>query len=235
VAEVSGLVSMGVQGVMDTIGPGFERVSGHRLALTFNTSKMLLQTLRASAAPDVLVITREAIDGLMADGMVAAGSDVALAQSGVGIAVRWGAPKPDIATPDALKRAVLAARAIGYSDPAGGGASGVHFEKVLRELGIADAAKSKIKYPPVGTHTAQMLLTGEVDLAVQQIPELIFVQGIALVGPLPAALQLTTVFVGGVHAQAREPQAAQALLSFLRTPPAAEAFRTQGLEPASRD
>jgi molybdate transport system substrate-binding protein len=235
VAELRGLVTMAVQGVMTAISPAFEQASGHRLAPTFNTSKMLLQTLRAGAAPDVLVITREAIDGLIADGMVAAGSDVALARSGVGIAVRGGAPKPDIATPDALKRAVLAACAIGYSDPAGGGASGVHFEKVLRELGISDAVKSKIKYPPVGTHTAQMLLTGEVDLAVQQIPELIFVQGIDLVGPLPAALQLTTVFVGGVHAQAREPQAARALLSFLRTPPAPEAFRTQGLEPASRD
>ena len=180
----------------------------------------------------MLVITREAIDGLIADGIVARGSDVTLARSGVGIAVRRGTPKPDITTPEALKRAVLAARAIGYSDPAGGGASGVHFEKVLRELGIADAVKSKIKYPPVGTHTAQMLLTGEVDLAVQQIPELIFVQGIGLVGPLPATLQLTTIFVGGIHAQAGEPGAARALLSFLRSPQAAEAFRAQGLEPA---
>ena len=230
-AEISGLVSMGLQGVMDAIGPIFERTSGHRLALTFNTSKMLLQALHGGAAPDVLIITREGIDGLAAEGLIAPGSDVALARSSVGIAVGQGAPKPDIATPEALKRAVLAARAIGYSDPAGGGASGVHFEKVLRQLGIADVVKSKIKYPPVGTYTAEMLVTGEVDLAVQQISELNFVQGIELVGPLPAALQLTTVFVGGIHAKARQPDAARALLSFLRSPQAVDAFRAQGLEP----
>ena len=230
-AEISGLVSMGVQGVMDAIGPAFEQTSGHRLTLSFNTSKMLLQALRTGAAPDVLVITREGIDGLAAEGMVAPGSDVTFARSGVGVAVRLGAPKPDIATPEALERAVLTARAIGYSDPAGGGASGVHFEKVLRQLGIAEAVKPKIKYPPVGTYTAEMLLTGEVDLAVQQISELNFVRGIELVGPLPAALQLTTVFVGGIHAKARQPEAARVLLSFLRSPQAGEAFRAQGLEP----
>jgi molybdate transport system substrate-binding protein len=231
VAEITGFVTMAVQGVMSAVGPIFEQASGHKLALTFNTSKMLLQELRTGAEPDVLVITREAIDGLAADGTIARGSDVTLARSSVGIAVPQGAPKPDIATPDALKRAVLAARAIGYSDPAGGGASGVHFEKVLHQLGIADVAKPKIKYPPVGTYTAEMLLTGEVDLAVQQISELNFVQGIELVGPLPAALQLTTVFVGGIHARARQLKAARALLSFLRSPEAAQAFRAQGLEP----
>src|SRR5262245_7319266 len=192
---------------------------------------MLLQTLRAGAAPDALIITREGIDDLAADRMIAPGSDVTLARSGVGVAVRQGAPKPDVTTPEALKRAVLAARAIGYSDPAGGGASGVHFEKILHELGIAEAVKSKIKYPPVGTYTAEMLLIGAVDLAVQQISELNFVQGIELVGPLPAALQLTTVFAGGVHAQARQPEAARALLLFLCSPEAADAFRAQGLEP----
>ena len=168
---------------------------------------------------------------LIAEGMIAAGSDIALAGSSVGIAVREGAPKPDISTPEALKRAVLAARAISYSDPSGGGASGVHFEKVLHRLGIAEVVKPKTRYPPVGRYTAELLLTGEVDLAVQQFSELNFVKGIDLVGPLPAALALTTVFVGGIHAKARQPEAAQALLSFLRSPEAAEAFRAQGLEP----
>ena len=193
---------------------------------------MLLQSLRAGAAPDLLVITREGMDGLIADGLVAPNSNVTLARSGVGLAVRQDAPKPDIATPEALKRAVLSARAIGYSDPSGGGASGVHFEKVLHQLGIADVVKPKTRYPPVGTYTAELLVTGEVDLAVQQISELNFVKGIELVGPLPAALQLTTVFVGGIHARAREPEAAGALLALLRSPQGAEAFRAQGLEPA---
>jgi molybdate transport system substrate-binding protein len=222
---------MGVQGVMDAVIPRFEKTSGHRLAPTYNTSKMLLQGLRGGAAPDLVISSGEGIDGLMADGTVAPGSNVNLAKSVVGMAVCKGAPKPDISTPEGFKRAVLAARAIAYSEPAGGGASGVHFEKLIHQLGIADAVKPKSKHPPVGTHTADMLLTGEVDLAVQQVTELLYVQGIDLVGPLPDALQLVTIFAGGVHAKARQPDAAKAFLIFLRTREAAEAFRAAGLEP----
>jgi molybdate transport system substrate-binding protein len=230
-AEISGLMSMGVQGVMDTLRPAFEQGSGHTLSLTFNTSKVLLQDLRGGAAPDVLIVTREGMDGLIAESLIAPGSDVPLAGSSVGIAVRKGAPKPDISTPETFRHALLAARAISASDPAGGGASGVHFESLLHRLGIADAVKPKTRYPPVGRYTAELLLTGEADLAVQQLSELGFVKGIDLVGPLPAALGLTTVFAGGIHARARQPEAARALLLFLRSPDAAEAFRAQGLEP----
>ena len=222
---------MGVQGVMDAIGPTFEQASGHRLALTFNTSKVLLQRLREGAEPDAIVVTREGLDQLIAEGVIASGTDIALAGSGVGIAVRKGAPKPDISTPDALKRAVLAARAISYSDPSGGGASGVHFEQVLHRLGIAEAVKPKTRFPAVGRYTAELLLTGEAELAVQQFSELNFVKGIDLVGPLPHSLALTTVFAGGIHARAHQAEAAQALLSFLCSPEAVAAFRAQGLEP----
>ena len=230
-AEINGFVSMGVQGVMDALGPSFEQVSGQRLALAYNTSKMLSQQLRAGAETDVVISTRDGINGLIGDGLIMPGSGVSLANSLVGLAVLKGARKPDISTAEAFKRAVLAARAIGYSDPAGGGASGVHFEKLIHQLGIADAVKPKAKHPPVGTHTADMLLTGEVDLAVQQVAELIYVRGIDLVGPLPAELQHVTVFAGGIHAKAKQPDGAKALLAFLRTPQAAEAFRAQGMEP----
>ena len=231
-AEIKGFVSMGVQGVMDAIGPAFERGNPHTLALSFNTSKMLLQGLRGGATADVVISSREGLNGLIADGLVTAGSAVPLARSVVGVAVLKGAPKPDISTPEAFKRAVLAARAVAYSEPAGGGASGVHFEKLIHQLGIADAVKPKSKHPPVGTHTADMLVTGEVDLAVQQVTELMYVQGIDMVGPLPDELQLVTIFAGGVHAKARNPDAATALLAFLRTPAGAEAFKAAGLEPA---
>jgi molybdate transport system substrate-binding protein len=231
-AAVKGLVSMGVQGVIDTVGPRFEQMSGPRLAFTYNTSKMLLQQLRGGAETDMVLVTREGIDGLVAEGLVVPGSGVALAHSVVGIAVRKGAPRPDISTAEAFKRAVLAAPSIGYSEPAGGGASGVHFEKLLHQLGIADAVRPKSRHPPVGTHTADMLLTGEVDLAVQQVAELIYVQSIELVGPLPPELQLVTTFAGGVHTKAQHAEAARALLTYLRTAEAAEIFKAQGLEPA---
>ena len=230
-AEITGFVSMGVQGVMDAVRPPFERASAHTLALTFNTSKMLLQGLRGGAVPDLVISSSEGIDGLIAEGAVVPNSGVNLAKSVVGMAVCKGTPKPDISTPEGFKRAVLAARAIAYSEPAGGGASGVHFERLIHQLGIADAVKPKAKHPPVGTHTADMLLTGEVDLAVQQVTELLYVQGIDLIGPLPVELQLTTIFAGGVHAKAKRPGEARAFLAYLRTPAAAQAFRAQGLEP----
>jgi molybdate transport system substrate-binding protein len=230
-ADIQAFATMGVQGVIDALQPAFEQKSGQRLAPTFNTSKMLLQALRSGATPDAVVVTRDGIDGLIAEGIVARGSDVTLARSLVGLAVRKGAPKPDISTPAAFKEAVLAAKSIGYSEPAGGGASGVHFEKLIHHLGIADAVKPKSKHPPVGTHTADMLLTGEVDLAVQQVAELKYVQGIELLGPLPDELQFVTVFVGGVHSRAQNPEAAKALVAFLHSPDGAQAFRDQGMEP----
>jgi molybdate transport system substrate-binding protein len=228
---VKGFMSMAVQGVMDDLGPAFERASGTRVAVTFNTSKMLVQALQGGAEADIVVGTREGMESLAAAGLIVPGSGLPLAQSVIGIAVRKGAAKPDISTPEAFKRSILAARSIGYSEPAGGGASGVHFEKVLHHLGIADAVRPKSKHPPVGTHAADMLLTGEVDLAIQQVAELIYVPGIDLVGPFPDALQQVTVFVGAVHAKAQQPQAAKALLAFLRTPAGSEAFRAQRLEP----
>jgi len=230
-AELKTFATMGVQGVIDALQPAFEKASGQRLVPTFNTSKMLLQALRDGATPDAVVVTREGIDGLIGDGIVVPGSDVTLARSVVGLAVCKGAPKPDISTPEAFKQAVLAAASIGYSEPAGGGASGVHFEKLIHQLGIADVVKPKSKHPPVGTHTADMLLTGDVDLAVQQVAELKYVEGIELVGPLPEELQLVTVFVGGVHTKARNPRAAKALIAYLHSPDGAEAFRDQGMEP----
>jgi molybdate transport system substrate-binding protein len=228
---VKGLISMGVQGVMDALGPTFEQAIGSQLVPTYSTSKMLLQQLRAGTETDVVLVTREGIDGLVAERLVAPGSGVTLATSVVGMAVREGAAKPDISTPEAFKRTVLAARSIGYSEPAGGGASGVHFENLIHQLGIADAVRPKSRHPPVGTHAADMLVTGEVELAVQQVAELIYVPGIELIGPLPPELQLVTKFAGGVHVKARAPEAAKALLAYLRTPKAAEAFRAAGLEP----
>lgn len=228
---VKGLISMGVQGVIDAITPGFEREHALRLAATYNTSKMLLQQLRGGAETDVVLLTDRAIEGLIAEGVVAAGSNVTLATSVVGMAVRKGAPRPDISTPEAFARTVLAARSIGYSEPAGGGASGVHFEKLIHQLGFADAVKAKAKHPPVGTHAADMLITGEVELAVQQVAELLYVPGIDLVGPFPPELQLVTTFTGGVHAKAANAEAAEALLAYLLTPGAAAEFRRQGLDP----
>jgi molybdate transport system substrate-binding protein len=125
------------------------------------------------------------------------------------------------------------ARAIACSDPAGGGASGVHFCKLIERLGVADVVTPKLKLAPTGTFSADFLVRGEVDIAVQQISELMAVADADIVGPLPDDLQQTTAFVGGIHTQAKMPDVAAALLDFIRTPQAATVIRAKGMVPAS--
>ena len=125
----------------------------------------------------------------------------------------------------------LITRAIGYGAPAAGGAAGVHFAKVIERLGIVEEMKAKTKHPPAGGYTASMLVSGDVDLAVQQIPELIFVSGVELVGPLPSDLQATTVYAAGIPTSAKEPNVARALITFLRSPEAVTIIKAKGLDP----
>ena len=230
--EIHGFMAMGIKGVMDSIGPSFERATGYRLVLSFGTSKSLSKRLTEGEIADLVVATPSILESLIAAGLVVPGSVVPLVRSGIGIAVRKGAPKPDISTPEAFKHALLAARAIGHPDPAGGGASGVYFSKLIERLGIADAIKPKCRLAPTGTHSADLLVTGEVDLALQQIPELARVEGAELVGPLPDDLQEITVFAGAIHTKAMAPAAAQALLDYLRSPEAIATIKTQRMEPA---
>jgi molybdate transport system substrate-binding protein len=158
------------------------------------------------------------------------GFDSSLVRSSVGVAVRNGAPKPDISTADLLKSALLATHSVSYSDPAAGGPSGVHFAKVLERLGIVEQMKPKTKFPPAGGFTVQLLLKGEVDLAVQQFSELT-VPGVQIVGPLPGDLQSVTAYVAAIPVNAKEPAAAKALIDFLRSPGAIAVMKSKGLDP----
>jgi len=231
--EIKALTSMGVRGVVDALRPDFERTSGQTLELHYNTSQELNKRLQTGETADVVVGTRGMIDGLIAAGKIVPGSDMLLASSVVGIAVRKGAPRPDISTTEALVRTLRAASAIACSDPTGGGASGVHFCKLIERLGIADQITPKLKLAPTGTFSAQFLVNGEAEIAVQQISELMVIADADIVGPLPDDVQETTAFVGGIHPDARTPEAAKALLEFLRTPQAAAVIRAKGMVPAS--
>ena len=143
--------------------------------------------------------------------------------------MRKGAPKPDISTPEALKRTLLSAGAVAYSDPAGGGASGVHFTKVLEQLGIAEQIKAKAKLGQ-GVPNGEAVARGEADLAVQQIPELLPVAGTELVGPLPRELQAITTFSAASLAPSKNPKAVTALIEFLTSPEAAAVLKAAGFE-----
>jgi molybdate transport system substrate-binding protein len=178
------------------------------------------------------MIPQSGIGRLAKDGKVVSGTETVVARSGSGVAIRKGAPKPDISTPEALKRTLLAAKSISYSDPAGGGASGIHFAKVLDRLGIADEMKSKTIFPKSG-FPGQTVADGEAEIGVGTLQGLIAIAGIEIVGPLPGDLQDTLVFVAAIMASTKQTEAGKALIDFLRAPEAAMVIKAKGMEPAT--
>jgi molybdate transport system substrate-binding protein len=238
-AEIRVVSSGGFAAAFRTLAPAFERATGHTLVTGWGPS--MGQTVDAVPARlargepiDVLIMVGDALGPLVKLGTVIADSRADLAQSGIGVVVRAGAPRPDIGSSDALRRALLAAKSIAYSDSA----SGVYIEReMLPRLGIADQLAGRarmIPAEPVGAVVAR----GEAEIGFQQISELWPIRGIDLVGPLPPGLQRATLFSAGVLARSREPEAARALIRFLASPDAAQAIADSGMEPmgsAGRD
>jgi len=235
-AEIKVLSAFGMQSVLEDLGPKFERATGHKLALTFATGGATVKRVQGGEVFDVVITLRQGIETLVKDGKAPAGNVTALASAGISVAVRKGAPKPDISSPDALKRTLLAAKSISYVDPASGGASGIHFAKVLDRLGIANEMKSKTIFPNPQTpaEVGVLIANGEAEIGVHIIQELIPVAGIDIVGPLPGDLQNTIVFAAAVMASAKDAEAAKALVNSLRTPEAAAVIKAKGMEPATR-
>ena len=222
------LCTNGLKTVMLDLSPDFERTIGTKVVITWGSANGLLKELETGAGGDLAILTAEAIDGLIKEGKVVAGSRVDLARSGIGVAVRKGAHKPDIGTPDALKGALLAAKSVAHSRT---GMSGIYFPTVLARLGIADEMKSKIVTPDPGTPVGEVVARGEAEIGVQQISELLPVAGIEIVGPLPASLQKITTFSAGVLTAAKEPDAARALVKFVASA-SRPLLADKGLEPA---
>ena len=226
-AEIKVLSTMALRSVMEQMIPEFERASGHKVSIAYETSNLIANRIKNGESADLAILTPPLIDELAKLGRIAAGSNVALARSGVGIAVRAGAPKPDIGSAEALKRALLNAKSIAYTST---GQSGTYFAGLIERLGIAAEVKAKAKIPTGGS-TGELVAKNEAEMAVQQIPELMATPGIELVGPLPPELQYVTVFSAGVFAGAGQADAAQALLKFLSTPAAARVIKAKGMEP----
>jgi molybdate transport system substrate-binding protein len=218
---------------MEELAPQFERASGYKLAMTFASAASLAKRVAEGEDADVAIISAAAVGDLIKHGRMTEGSRVDIAKSGMGVAVRAGAPKPDIATAEAFKRALVNAKSIAASNPAGGGASGTHFAAVLERLGIADAVKPKLKYSGggLGGLAGTLVANREAELGVQQISELMAADGVDIVGPLPAELQNTTQFSAGVPVNAKAPEAGKALVAFLATPDARKVLEAKGLEP----
>ena len=229
--ELTVYSSIGMRSAAEQLFRKFEKENSCPLAVTWGTAPMLVARIEAGETADVLILSRAGIDALRKQGKIAAGSDVTLAGSGVAIAVKAGAPKPDVSTPEALKATLLKARSIAYSEPSAGGASGVYFAKLLERMGIAEQMKPKTKFPPAGGFSGELLLTGEAELAVQQKPELLHVAGIEIVGFLPGDLNVVTEFAAGIMAGSKNAEMGRALIQSLRSGEAAAVFRAKGLDP----
>ncbi|TAK42325.1 MAG: ABC transporter substrate-binding protein [Betaproteobacteria bacterium] len=184
--------------------------------------------VRAGEPFDVVVLAADAIDHLVAAGQVVAGSRTDLVRSGVAIAVRAGAPRPDIGSEEALRRAVLAARTLGCST----GPSGAALAKLFERWGIAGTVRDRVVLAPPGVPVGQLVASGEVELGFQQLSELMHLNGIDVLGPMPPGLEIVTTFSAGLCTASTQPEAARALLAYLRSPATVEAKRRHGMEPA---
>jgi molybdate transport system substrate-binding protein len=224
---ITGISSMATRAVLAALATAYETSSGRRVAIESVGGVDAAKRVEAGEPFDVVVLARDAIDRLLAGCKLVAGSQVDVARSGVAVAVRAGAPRPDIADEDAVRRAVLAARTIGAST----GPSGVQLGRLFERWEIAGQIRDRIVTPPPGVAVGTLVARGEVELGFQQLSELIHLEGIEVVGPLPAAIQIVTTFSAAVGARARQPDAARALLAFLASPAAADAKRREGMEP----
>lgn len=206
----------------------YEKAGKHRVATSFIGSIDIMKKMHAGVTTDLVILSSKALDELIKLGKVVPGSRVDLAKSGVGVAVRKGAARPDISSTEALKRTLLAAKSIGFSS----GPSGVYLIGLFQRMGIAEQLKPKVTQTPPGVMVGGLIERGEVELGFQQVSELMPFAGVDLFGTLPAEIQEITVFSGGVHTGAKQPAAAQDLLKFLTRPEGAPVIRKKGMEPA---
>jgi molybdate transport system substrate-binding protein len=220
------LSTLALRGVLVETEAEFRARTGLAIAARYKSTNAQLIAIADGATADVAIITRQAIDQLTAEGKIVPGSAKDVAQSGIGLAVRAGAPKPDISTVEALKQTILAAKSIAFSRL---GASGVHFAEVIERLGIADEIRRKAIISDA--YMGEVVARGEAELAVQQISELMPVAGIDIVGPLPGDLQKISLFAAAIFTAAKNPAGGAKLVSFLAQPELAPILARKGLSP----
>ena len=226
-AELKVLSTQATEDTYRELVPQFEKATGYTVTTIFTGTLDAQKRLAAGESYDMVIMAGPAIDAQIKAGKVASGSRVDLAKSGVGVGVPKGAPKPDIGTTEALKKTLLAARSIGYST----GPSCVYMIGLFEKLGLSDQVRDKLKQTPTGVFVGTIIANREVEIGFQQVSEVGNFPGVDYVGPLPAEVQQTTVFSSGIVVDAKEAEAARALVKFLTTPEAGAAFRKRGMEP----
>lgn len=224
-ADIKVMLSAAFKEAYLELVPGYERASGNKVVNLWVPSVQMMSRLKGGETVDLVILSAAALDDLSKAGIVANRHD--LAKSGVAVAVKAGAPKPDIGSGDAVKRAVLAAKSVVYST----GPSGIYLAGLFERWGIAEKIKAKVRQVQ-GEPAGAVVARGEAELGFQQMSELLPVAGIDIIGPLPPDIQQITVFSAGVHAKTKEPAAAAALVKHLQSPQAAPVIRKKGMEPA---
>jgi molybdate transport system substrate-binding protein len=227
-AEVKVLASTALKTVLEELAPQFEKTTEHKLVITIGSTGNLSASIEKGTAFDLTILGADALDNFVKQGKLIAATRTAVARSGIGVAYRKGAPKPDIATTEAFKRALLAAKSISFNTQ---GLSGTHMLRVVERLGIAAEIKPKVKVPAVSA--SEDVAKGVAELGMTQVSEILphAAEGAELAGPLPAELQLYTVFATAVATDAKQADAAKALIRFLTAPAAVPVLKAKGLEP----
>jgi molybdate transport system substrate-binding protein len=228
-SEVTLIAPGGIRAAVEQLIPGFEQKTGHKVKATFGSGLGTKQQVARGEAFDVPIV-QPPYPEVLASGNVVVKSAKPLASVAVGIAVRQGAPKPDISTPEAVKRTLLAAKSVSYPNAAGGAAAGVSFEETLKKLGIAEEIEPRLKRAQGGANAMAMVAKGEAEIGLTFLSEM-NEPGIEVVGALPKAISTPTTLVGFVSTHAQDPAAAKALLDYLSSPEAAAVYKAQRMQP----
>ena len=227
-AEIQFLSSTAMREALDELVPAFEKQSGHKVTISFYPAATLVTKVKEDAPADLVMTTPDNLAALMASKHLVEGTRVDFVHSRVGVAVKAGAPKPDIGTPEALKAAFLAAKSIGVSR----GPSGVHLLSAMAKIGIADQVQAKMVRPDLGVRVGTLVADGKAEIGVQQIGELLPIPGIVYLGPLPAELQTVIVYGMARSVHAKQWDAASALVKYLTSPNVGPILKKIGLDPA---
>jgi molybdate transport system substrate-binding protein len=227
-AAIKVLTGGAYKAVLVAVAADFERRTGHKVEIDNDTVGALMRRIAGGETFDMIVVSPKAIADLTRQGKIAEGTRTDLAKVGVGVMVKAGAPKPDVSTVEAFRRAVLEARSIGYIDPASGGSSGIYVAKLLERLGLADQVKGKTRLKR-GGHVSDLVASGEAELGIHQISEILPSKEVSLVGPLPAEIQNYTTYSAGISPKAANREVAEALIQALAGPAAAEIMASRGM------
>jgi molybdate transport system substrate-binding protein len=225
-ADIDVLSSIATREAYNVLVPQFEKASGHKVATTWAGTTDIMKRMAAGERYDLVMISSDEMDELIRQGRIVAGSRVDIAKSGIGVCVRAGSLRPKLDSAEALKRALLAARTVGYTS----GPSGVYMAGLIERMGIAAEVKPKHRSVPSGGTIGTIVASGEAELGFQQVSELVHIAGIDYIGPLPPDVQKVTVFSSGIHTGAQHPEAAKTLVQFLIAPAAHAAIKAAGLE-----